>query len=276
MPSLQEHHSQSTVKALYIGDSGSGKTGSLVSLVKAGYKLAIVDADNGLDVLVRYIQRECPEKLGNVYFATCTDKLQAQTSGAVMPVGEPKAFARAQKLLSRWKTEEEDLGTTSELSPDEWIIVVDSLTFLGDTAFRRAQRLNPNTKDPRQWYNTAQSEISQMLALLYSEEFKPNVIVTSHITYIERDEQTTKGYPLAIGRALSPKIGRYFNSALLATSKGSGQSQKRIIRTVSEPFIDLKVPDPNIPAELPLGSGLADYFSYMKSAKTSNPTTTAA
>ena len=35
------------IKLLYIGDSGSGKTGSLASLVKDGYKIRILDYDSG-------------------------------------------------------------------------------------------------------------------------------------------------------------------------------------------------------------------------------------
>jgi hypothetical protein len=47
---------------LAIGDSKAGKTGALVSLVQAGYKLAIIlDLDNLLDVLAGYINQKSPE-----------------------------------------------------------------------------------------------------------------------------------------------------------------------------------------------------------------------
>ena len=36
---LSEHHASRFVKVLYIGDSGTGKTGSLTPLVGAGYNL---------------------------------------------------------------------------------------------------------------------------------------------------------------------------------------------------------------------------------------------
>ena len=61
MPSLARHQSNSLTKLLLVGDAKSGKTGSLVSLVKAGYKLRILDFDNLLDVLKYMIIRECPE-----------------------------------------------------------------------------------------------------------------------------------------------------------------------------------------------------------------------
>ena len=51
MPSLSAHQSNDYVKLLLCGDSGSGKSGALASLVGAGYKLRILDMDNGLDSL---------------------------------------------------------------------------------------------------------------------------------------------------------------------------------------------------------------------------------
>ena len=55
MPSLANHQSNEFTKLLIEGDSGSGKTGALASLVKAGYKLRILDMDNGLDALKQTI-----------------------------------------------------------------------------------------------------------------------------------------------------------------------------------------------------------------------------
>ena len=60
----------------------------------------------------------------------------------------------------------------------------------------------------RQWYGTAQDGIEKVLALLTSASFECNVIVISHIKYIDTPEGT-KGYPTAVGSALSPVIPRY-------------------------------------------------------------------
>ena len=38
-----------------MGDSGTGKTEALCSLVLAGYKLRILDLDNGLDIVKSYL-----------------------------------------------------------------------------------------------------------------------------------------------------------------------------------------------------------------------------
>ena len=70
MPTLDQHQSNDLTKMIILGDPGSGKTGGLCSLVKAGYKLAIIDFDNGLDSLVQYIKHECPDKIKNVHYVT--------------------------------------------------------------------------------------------------------------------------------------------------------------------------------------------------------------
>jgi hypothetical protein len=65
----------------------------------------------------------------------------------------------------------------------------------------------------------------------------------------------TKGLPSGLGRKLPPKIPTYFNTTLLATTRGMGLSTKRLIRTGSDSLFDLKCPV-QLPYELPHESGL--------------------
>src|SRR6266436_4684349 len=128
MPSLANHQSNEYTKLLIEGDSGTGKTGSLASLVSAGYKLRILDFDNGLDILKACIEKDDPALLANVEFRTLRDKRKATSSGPVI-VGTPKAFIEGIKLLDRWKYTDTD-GTEVDLGvPAEWgsdcILVLD-------------------------------------------------------------------------------------------------------------------------------------------------------
>jgi hypothetical protein len=91
MPNLANHQSSNFTKLLLIGDSGSGKTGSLTSLVAAGYKLRIWDFDNGLDPLVQHVRRTAPDKLGNIEYHTLRDRKKSSPIGPVID-GAPKAF----------------------------------------------------------------------------------------------------------------------------------------------------------------------------------------
>jgi hypothetical protein len=259
MPSLDQHQSTTTTKLLLIGDSGAGKTASLTSLVEAGYKLRILDFDNGLDSLVGQIRRRCSDKARNVSYETLRDKYRGSGTGVVLD-GPPKAFVTAMQLLDKWSD-----GT----KPGEWgsdtVLVVDSLTFMSQCAFNYAQYLNPSAKDKRTIFYGAQESIEHTLALLTSESFKPNVIVIAHMTFLNRPDGTTKAFPVAVGQALSPKISPYFNSVALAESTGSGQGLKRVIRTVTTPLIDLKNPASFELAEtLPIDSALATFFTTVQ------------
>jgi len=95
MAKLSEHQSGEFVKLLFIGDSGTGKTGAMTSLVKEGYNLRILDLDNGLDALRQHILSECPNKIDNVEFITLRDKIRAGQSG---PLVTPQAYVKSLKL----------------------------------------------------------------------------------------------------------------------------------------------------------------------------------
>src|SRR5258706_3591249 len=117
MPTLSDHQSNQFTKVLLEGDSKSGKTGSLASLVLAGYKLRILDYDNGLDVLKQFVERERPDLLASVEFRTLRDRRKATPTGSVID-GVPKAFADGIKMLDRWKYEDVDFGVPSTWGPD--------------------------------------------------------------------------------------------------------------------------------------------------------------
>lgn len=271
MPSLAKHQSNEYTKLLIEGDSGSGKTGSLTSLVKAGYKLRILDFDNGLEPLKQFVLRDCPDKIGNVEFVSLRDRRKAGPEGPT--VTKPEAFMRALKLLDHWKYKDAESGMETDLGvPAEWgpdcILVIDSLTFMSDAAFDFREPLAPKSRDGkydmRAVYGDAQGAIENVLALLTSESFRTNVIVISHVKYVENPDGTKKGYPTAIGSALSPQIPRYFNSVALCQTKAGGA---RTIQTTATAMIDLKNPKPFAMApSYPIETGLADFFAVLREA----------
>jgi hypothetical protein len=103
--------------------------------------------------------------------------------------------------------------------------------------------------------------LESLLQMLYDENVKCNVIINCHIAYIGEENGPAKGYPNSLGKALSPKMGRYFNSILMAQTIGQGKSAKHRILTKSVGVVELKNVAPNkVPADYPLETGLADYF----------------
>lgn len=275
MPSLSNHQSNDYTKLLLIGDSKSGKTGSLVSLVKAGYKLRILDLDNLLDVLKYMIQKECPELISNVEFRTLRDKRKAGSQGSVID-GAPKAWINMVKMLSNWKYTED--GVETDLgNPGEWgsdcILVVDSLSRLCDAAYDFHESIIPVGKsgdyDLRAVYGNAQADVENLVSMLTSPAMKTNLIVIAHVTYQEQPDKTTKGFPQGVGQKLSPKIPQYFPSVVLYTNKGG----KRTIQTNSTPMMDLANPKPfEMQPSYPIETGLAQFFEVLREVpKTEKP-----
>ena len=259
---LSEHQSGEFTKLLYIGNSGSGKTGSLTSLVAAGYKLRILDMDNGLDALVQYIKKECPEKLSSVEYETIRDKYRATETGPQV-VPPAAALVKASKLLQKWSD-----GT----NPAEWgadhILVIDTLTSLGAAAYNWAKQMQPTVKHKQIWFGAAQEVVEQIVALTTSETFRTNVMFLSHIDAREdEDGNVAKSFVSSIGKALGPKLPRSFNTMLMAETKGQGERREYQIRTIPTAQLDLKNPAPfRLKPYYPLSTGLAEIFQVLRSA----------
>ena len=248
------------VKLLYIGTSGTGKTGSLAPLIADGYNLRILDMDNGTDALKQYISRDSPELLDNLDYITLRDKMKSDRKMGAKVAGTPRAYTNAIGFLDKW----DDDSIPAEWG-DKTIFVLDSLTLFGRAAFRWAQGMNPTAKDPRQWYGAAQASIQDVIDLLTGGDFHAHVIVISHVDLVELADGTMKGYASSIGKALGPKLPATFNTMLLAESRGSGDNVKRTITTVPTTMIDLKNSKPfSLPKSLPLGSGMSTIFKELR------------
>lgn len=277
MPSLSNHSSNEFTKLLLIGDAKSGKTGSLTSLVAAGYKIRVLDLDNLLEPLKNFVLNECPEMIDNVSYRTIRDKRKATAAGPVID-GTPKAFVDASKMIFQWKYKEQDgeeidLGPPAEWGPDS-ILVIDSLSRLCDAAYDWAEPLVPRGAngqfDPRAVYGNAQDAVETFIATITGETFQTNVIVIAHVQYMDLPDGTKKGFPQGVGQALSPKIPQYFPSVVLYTNKGG----KRTLQTTSTPLIDLANPKPfAMEKSYPIETGLADFFGVLREhpAKAAKP-----
>ncbi len=285
MPQGTVHQSKKTTKLLNIGESGAGKTGALKCFLLAGFRLIIADFDNGIDILINLIRDDkdlSPEKkievLNNLYYETFTDPLKMQ-AGKVIPVGTPSAFTNMEEGLGRWRfpiapgsSEYYDLGNMSTWGPDT-IFVLDSLGLSGIAALRFVRQQNMHQMEKfisQPDYGQAMLMVEVLLQLLYASNVKCHVIVNSHITYQEDPmRKILRGLPRALGSKLPPNVGGYFNSIVRTVSEGSGKSIKRIIRTISEVGIELKLPiGPGVlPDELPIEDGLLTIFKKLQEAE---------
>lgn len=269
MPPLKLHHSTSTTKLLFVGDSGSGKTGALASLAAAGYKVRILDLDNGVDVLRDLLTsgKYPASAIENVEYVTVTETMK-NVGGKLIPV-KASVWQRVTSLLDKWKDGDLDLGPITSWD-SQTVLVIDSLTMLSDAALFYILAMNgrlgqhPHQSD----WGLAQSLVENLFRMLYDDGVKCNVIVNCHIKPMGDENGPDRYYPNTLGKALPPKVGRYFNTVLLAQSSGRGQNLKRQIFTVSQGTVECKntAPSKVLPA-YPLESGLADYFKAVRAER---------
>ena len=294
MSSILKHHSNNSTKLLLLGESGKGKTGALVSLVLAGYKLRILDFDNGADIIRNYLTKPSSPYYIAAQKLDLEDAVRIQTLTEPMKVVQGRAvpakatvWTRAMSQLDHWKTLDEDLGKPRDWDP-KTILVLDSLTYWAQGCLDFIQSMNghlgidmmQSTKgyEPRREIGQAQTQLANALRLLYDLEFKPNVIVIGHIKRVGQsdvgmslaDAQSItftdrQGYPAAVGKALSPLIPRFFNNMLQCITVGSGKSEKHKIVSVSWDGVSAKSTAPSeVQTEYDISDGLAKFFAAVR------------
>lgn len=256
MTRLSEHQTDSFAKLFVVGDSGSGKTGALLSLVKAGYHLRVLDFDNGIGTLKSFIEHECPERIDQVDVEPIRDIYKMGPMGPVIK-GGAKAFTKTVGLLDQWS----DKTIPAEWGP-EHVLVFDSLTHFARPAHAFAKALQPDWKDGRLHVGLAQDLIMNILSTAFADNFHTNVIVNCHI---DHREGAGKDYVASIGKALGPKLPSIVNTMVRVESSGMGKNVKREIKTLPTGLLDLKNTAPfKLEASYPLETGLAEIFATLR------------
>ncbi len=283
MPILTPEHSTEIYKKIILmGDSGTGKTGSLVSLALAGYNIKVIDFDCQAEEVVRGVLKELHHAKKNPISLEAHNKALSQFDiakfsdkitivGTKIKVVAALAWVAAMKQLNAWVR-----GGIDEKT----VLVIDSLTFAAKAATYNYLSLSNllAKQDGPEWtdYNSIQEAIAGLLALLYSPTISCNVIVNAHIDLVElradfgkKDNKgkpvlevvDTKALPKSIGKALASSIPAYFNTALVCKSFGPEQARKRFIYTCPVGLADTKTPYLGLPDKLPIESGMATFFA---------------
>jgi hypothetical protein len=272
------------VRLLLLGYPGAGKTGSLASLVNAGFKLRIIDFDGNPESLLQYSK---PEMLKNVDIISFEDPL-VDNQSFVGVKGAPKAFANSFKVLSSWKYSDAD-GTEVDLGPSsEWgtdtIVVLDGLTGQGKAAFRRAQFLTNKTpaNTTQATWGLAIQDQENFIERLTSTTNKHHVIVISHLKMVgpkqiaqnenetnkelkerEADIIPTRLWPSALGWGLPQNIAGHFPVTVLVGTQTKGTAVKRTFSVQPRTDMDLKFPGVKIPADLSVENGMVELFKAL-------------
>lgn len=272
------------LRILVVGYPGTAKTGSLVSLLNAGFKIRMLDFDGNTDPLLQFAD---PAMLKNLDIAYFEDRMRKGT-GFLEPVGIPHAFADAWSQLDDWKTTDESgnpisLGNSRDWGPDT-IVVLDSLTKLGDAAFSRAMKLlnkTPANTTDRVW-GLAMKEQLAFIEALTSANNKHHVIVLAHLKMIGpkdlrqgesgiaatikeqvADILPTRLYPSALGWQLPQQIGGEFPILIEAERVTRGGITKRTLNLAPKTLIDVKFPATLTENHLPIESGMLQVFKAL-------------
>ncbi len=293
-------------KILLVGKSGAGKTGALASLVAAGYNLRIIDTDKGIRPLrslltdphypyskiikernidlskaVRYQPIDTSMKLRVVHRKLPDNKVSSES---LLAPSDAKAWTRMVDLLDSWKDDDLDLGSVRNWTNQD-VLVYDSFSTLAKCAYYFSQSLNGRLgardegNDYRRDIGAAQAQLTRLLELIYDSSVPCNVIVISHITWVDESQgvasrpktaedgssifSSPDGYPSAIGRALSPQMGKYFNDQYIVRATGSGSAVQRVISTVPQEGVIAKN-SVYLEREYPVSSGLAEIFAALR------------
>lgn len=284
MADLSNHQSSTTTKILVVGESSSGKTGALASLADAGYNLRIIDLDNGLDILSNMFRpgpngekpKYNPEGLARIKYKTFTEDMKLM-GGDPVPTSA-KVWRAVMNFLENWSDGDEKLGPVTTWGPND-ILVIDSFTMLSNAALWFIQALNGRLGksggfDGQRDVGEAQARLEHFLQWMYSTAVKCNVVCISHVVYTndfgqspnrETKEDFSKAFPSAIGKALSPRIPRYFNTVLEVRTVGQGPGAQKRIFTKSQGMLELKTTNPgNVKDFYSLETGLAEYFKAVR------------
>jgi hypothetical protein len=272
MPSFSDPQLTPTLRVLLLGHSGTGKTGGLASLVKAGYHLHLADFDNGWEILYNLLKDD-KAALARVNYEVFRDQYSPDGNSTV-----PKDSVAWGESL-KWM----DGILNKDPGPDT-ILAVDSLSFAARAAMNYTLKLNGRLKSrpwPADW-GDAQGLIVNLVGMLADHTIRCHIICSAHIEKtggqkvemigkgeearkIVIDEGPVRQLPAMIGKAINPVIPRFFNHMLQFHRVGSGAASQYQIHTRPHEDIELKSAAPGIVKPVyPLATGLADYFQTVR------------
>lgn len=272
-------------RIMVVGFPGTAKTGSLASLLNAGFKIRMLDFDGNPDPLLQFADKD---KLKNLDIAYFSDAMRVG-SRFIEPVGIPSAFPDALRMMDEWKYKDDEGNIVNLGVPDrDWgpdtILVLDSLTSMGEAAFNRAMKLmnkTPENNTDRVW-GLAMHEQAAFVKKLASNNKRYHVIILAHLKIIaprdvrKGDSPLTEKikenmaemivprmYPRALGWELPQQIGKEFPVIIEAEKVIRGGKTIRTLNLEPKVLLDLKFPAAIKDSRLPIETGMLQVFEAL-------------
>jgi uncharacterized protein YqkB len=289
------------IKAFKVGKQGHGKTGADACLVAMGLKLRILDYDNGSDILKNLLTKpfypyhkymlDHKIPLSNAInvqkiserMIKKTEKIGVDELTRYVPE-KARGFSKTVDLLEDWKDKEVNFGPIETWESDV-ILSIDTLGTLADLAYFHTQNLNGRLGARQEGFDYqrdvggAQGILRNLIQKLFSPLVKCNVLINAHITYVDESKGFSSvptlesisdptGYPQAIGRALSPVIGKWFNNVFILEQAGSDFNPTYEIRTMPSKNVAAKTSLPGLlKSRYPIETGMAEIFCALRGEK---------
>lgn len=271
MPTLDTH--TPGLRVLIVGDPGSGKSGAILKLAEAGQRLFVCDFDKNLTPLMPFIK---PEARKLIHFETLVDPVSFDINGRPVTKGIPPAFHKFTKLSANWVDSEtgEDFGAPESWGWGSWF-VIDGATWLGLATmnYTKFKRQTMGKARSKATWGEAIERVEGSIAKFVGAPI--NFIVSAHLARLHMEDITETAddegkpldkpivtqrlppnanmrYPVTLGQKLPTTFGGMFNLILQVQRQGSGVGARRLIRTVPEEDVDIKVPLPpkTVPPEV--------------------------
>jgi len=262
------------VKVILCAHSGSGKTGANASLAAMGQRLRYLDLDNGIDILRNllrdpqsdYVKRN--PKVGENLESVVAITEQRRSANGKLSIARAEVWPKVSKLLEQWidPVTQRDFGSITSWDTNV-TLCVGSFTRLAESALRFVQGINGRLNEhPYQSdYGDAQNLLRAFLEIVTSPDVGCNVVLEAHIESVDDGSGVAQDFPRAIGKALSPVVGSYFNSLLEIKKVRKDGAITRVINTVPTGTLGVKNTAPfRVANALPLATGLADYFTAVR------------
>jgi hypothetical protein len=175
-----------------------------------------------------------------------TGKVIKTTKERVLAPSNAQAWHKVTDLLQDWNDGGQKLGNVHSWGPDT-ICILDTYSTMARYAYYYHQGINGRLGaiedgfDHQRDIGGAQAWLRRLLEVLFSSAVKCNIIVACHITWVDESRGFAQspgeinragrssdpdGLPDAIGQALSPRMGKYFNNVFAVRSSATGDSRK--------------------------------------------------
>lgn len=220
------------MKVLLIGESGTGKTYCLRTLIEAGLHPLCIFTENSFDVL-----NDLPkDKMSWVYIPPTRDTLeglrkQVESIGTMTFQGLCKQYDTERfkhspfdRVLAMMMGYEDERTGRKFGNISEWgtniCFVIDSLTGLSDASWQNVAGTRVALDKPD--YMLAQIQVRNLVNQLCMT-FRCHVVITAHAEMeVDPVNGGMKIYPSLPGKALAPIIGRFFTDAILTRRDAKG------------------------------------------------------